>query len=289
MNFLIFCCKNYKNNGIYDFLEMNVAILSVAYVQNIFVFYNIVSLYQVVSNALVYFIKNYALLFLIDLGTRDRSYIHGTDTKLISPLSPRSIFYVASASVLEAVTFSIGARTIFNFNEDTVTPLVDYLTFIPLSFLSEIIFDFFHYWAHRLSHSNKFLYKIHKEHHKHKYPTAITTFYQHPIDLIISNSIPALLSAYIVRLSLFQLSILSVYKTFVEIGGHTGKKLYPTCSFPQINALPKLLGIELYSEDHDVHHTHVTCNYSKRFSIWDKIYGTFVSHKDVNKVPFDQR
>ena len=274
-----------KHSAIYDFFEMNTVILSVVFLQRLVVFYNATTPLQVASNALVYFMKNYLLLFLIEFGTRDREYIHEAEVKRspISMTSPRSIFYVASASVLEAVTYCVGARYIFNFSKVDFSPtLVDCMTFIPLSLASEIVFDFFHYWAHRLSRSNKYLYNLHKEHHKHKYPTAITTFYQHPIDLIISNSIPALLSAYMVRLSPFQISVLSVYKTFVEIGGHSGKVLYPTCSFPQINALPKLLGIELYSEDHDIHHSLVTCNYAKRFSIWDKIFGTFVPRNTGN-------
>jgi sterol desaturase/sphingolipid hydroxylase (fatty acid hydroxylase superfamily) len=42
--------------------------------------------------------------------------------------------------------------------------------------------------------------------------------------------------------------------------------------------LPKWLNIELYCEDHDIHHSVNNCNYSKRFSLWDKVFGTF---KDI--------
>ena len=48
----------------------------------------------------------------------------------------------------------------------------------------------------------------------------------------------------------------------------------PTSSFPQCIWLPRLFNIELYTEDHDLHHSRNNCNYSKRFSLWDKIFKT---------------
>ncbi len=74
---------------------------------------------------------------------------------------------------------------------------------------------------------------------------------------------------------MFEFYLITVYKIFIEIAGHTGKISKPTCSFPQFIWLPKMLNIELYSEDHSLHHSKINCNYSKRFSLWDKIFGTF--------------
>ena len=157
----------------------------------------------------------------------------------------------------------------------------DILFFIPVSFLFEIIFDFFHYWTHRMVHMNAFLYiNFHKKHHLYIYPTTILEFYHDPIDLILTNSIPFLLTIFIIScmyipISLFTLNMLIVYKTYIEISGHTGKRLYPSGSFPQFIWLPKLLGIQLYTENHDYHHTHTNCNFSKRFTLWDKVFGTY--------------
>lgn len=61
---------------------------------------------------------------------------------------------------------------------------------------------------------------------------------------------------------------------FIEISGHIGKRMHPTSSFSQFIWLPKFFNIELYTEDHDLHHSHNNCNYSKRFSLWDKVFGT---------------
>jgi lathosterol oxidase len=163
------------------------------------------------------------------------------------------------------------------------THVIDYYSneiiyFIPVSFAFEIIFDFFHYIGHRLVH-HKYLYKyIHKKHHKFKHPIAITTFYQDPFDLLITNSIPTVLTLLIFPVSTVQFHFIVVYKSFIEIGGHTGTISYPSCSFPQFIWLPKILHIELYSEDHDLHHSLNNCNYSKRFSLWDKLFGTFTKY-----------
>jgi sterol desaturase/sphingolipid hydroxylase (fatty acid hydroxylase superfamily) len=158
------------------------------------------------------------------------------------------------------------------------------LTFIPISFCFEIIFDFFHYCAHRLLHSNAFLYKnIHKKHHKFKHPISIITFYQEPLDLLFTNSIPTILSVlFLYNISYLQFHYILVYKMFIEISGHLGKKMYPASSFSQFIWLPRILNIELYTEDHDLHHSLNNCNYSKRFSVFDKLFGTYKSFSGNN-------
>jgi sterol desaturase/sphingolipid hydroxylase (fatty acid hydroxylase superfamily) len=126
---------------------------------------------------------------------------------------------------------------------------------------------------------NDKIYKyLHKKHHKFKHPIAITTFYQEPFDLIITNSLPTILSLLIVpHLTYLQFHFIIVYKNFIEISGHSGKILYPVSSFPQFMWLPKWLRIDLYCEDHDYHHSFNNCNYSKRFSLWDKVFNTYKS------------
>ena len=153
----------------------------------------------------------------------------------------------------------------------------DILYFIPQSFLFELVFDFFHYWTHRILHSNKFLYThIHKKHHKFNYTIPILTFYHHPLDLVITNSIPQIITLFIFpSISLFQYNVILSYKTFIEICGHSGKKSYPIGSFSQFIWLPRFFHISLYSEDHALHHSSNFCNYSKRFSLWDKQFETY--------------
>jgi len=164
------------------------------------------------------------------------------------------------------------------------TYLFDIITFIPISFAYEIIFDFFYYWTHRINHTNKFLYQhIHKQHHKNHHLTSIMTFWQDPLDMILTTQFSEVIAMFILqsiffKMSFFQYTLILNYRSFSEIVGHCGKQT-KSGAFVQCMWLPKMFNIGLLTEDHDLHHTLLTCNYSKRFIIWDKLFGTYVESK----------
>jgi sterol desaturase/sphingolipid hydroxylase (fatty acid hydroxylase superfamily) len=165
------------------------------------------------------------------------------------------------------------------------------LSFLYKSFIFELIFDFFHYWLHRLLHTYPILYRhIHKKHHKYPQPSATTAFYMSVPDLIISHCIPLLLSIYIMSqnqytiIDKWEFMLINTYLSYQEVGGHLGRWMDPTSSFAQFIWLPKWLGIELYTEDHDLHHSQIVYNYSKRFSLWDKLFGTFKSNPKLPQI-----
>jgi sterol desaturase/sphingolipid hydroxylase (fatty acid hydroxylase superfamily) len=154
------------------------------------------------------------------------------------------------------------------------------ITFIPRSFFFELIFDLAHYTTHRLAHSIPIVYKaIHKEHHQNILITPFTTFHQNPVDLLLTNTLPLLFASQIVPTSHLFICVMMWYKTLLEVGGHLGK-VTKANSFPQCIWLPRLLKIELKSEDHNLHHRNPMRNFSKRFSIWDKAFGTFEAYKE---------
>jgi sterol desaturase/sphingolipid hydroxylase (fatty acid hydroxylase superfamily) len=237
----------------------------------------------------VFVTRNYMLLNFIDYGTKNKPNI-SIDYENIPKEEYKYEFHinVITTTTIETMTH-LFIQNMFQYqskNIDWITSssnniiYCDIFSFIPYSFIFEIAFDFFHYFAHRLLH-HKYIYKyLHKKHHKFKHPISITTFYQDPVDLIITNSIPTILTLSVIpKISYLQFHFIVVYKNFIEISGHSGRISYPTCSFPQFVWLPKLLHIELYTHDHDLHHSRNNCNYSKRFSLWDKMFGTYKSSK----------
>jgi len=223
----------------------------------------------------IFISRNYILLFFINFATENKPKINNS---LELPLEDYKYEFhtnVVTATSVETITHLFIKTNIINvdFSRDICYEVI---YFIPISFLFEIIFDFFHYVTHRLLH-HKYLYKfLHKKHHKFKHPTSITTFYQEPIDLMITNSIPTILTVSIIpRFSYFMFHFITVYKNYTEICGHCGTTSYPTSSFPQFIWLPKWFNIELYTEDHNFHHSANNCNYSKRFTLWDKVFKTY--------------
>lgn len=154
-----------------------------------------------------------------------------------------------------------------------------YFHFVAVSLIFEIIFDLFHYTMHRLCHENKFLYlHAHKYHHTYPNPSTVTTYHHTILDLILTNILPIILTTFIlskfINLSPTMLHLINVYKNYVEVSGHSGKSI-KGCGFPQCIWIPKFLGIEGYIDNHDIHHQYNNCNFSKRFMLWDKVFGTF--------------
>jgi sphinganine C4-monooxygenase len=226
--------------------------------------------------------RNYILINFIGYNLRNKETSY--DSRICEykeDYKHEFLVNLLSSSTIETGTYLLIKNVLFSSSYNITA--VDFLLFIPKSFIFEVIFDFCHYSSHRILHTNKFLYiNIHKKHHKFSYPIPILTFYQDPLDLIITNSIPQFISLIVFpHISLFQFNIILTYKSFIEISGHTSKKLYPNGSFSQFIWLPRFLNISLYTEDHTAHHVNNNCNYSKRFSLWDKVFGTYVESYDI--------
>ncbi len=232
---------------------------------------------QLILYQLILLARNYTLLSIINYGLKDKENISENDEELKEEYKGEFLVHFFQATFIETLTLMLVHKYYFTFPVTDFNLLYEFLLFIPKSFMFEIVFDFFHYWSHRMAHSNKTLYKfLHKKHHKFAHPTSIITYYQEPLDLILTNSIPTILTLCLIpKVTYFQYTLILLYKSYIEISGHVGKKLYPMSSFTQFIWLPRLLKIELYGEDHDNHHSKNNCNYSKRFSLWDKAFGTY--------------
>lgn len=214
-------------------------------------------------------------MYLIDNGTSSKTSI--ADNNSLQEKYPYEFHVIMlQTNCIETITH-IYICSFMKFNQGlSQSILCDLILFIPISFLFEIIFDFFHYSGHRFLHSPWIYRYFHKIHHRFLHPISITTFYQDPVDLLITNSLPTILAVLMIpRISYLLFHWILIYKNFIEISGHCGKISYPSSSFPQCIWLPQMLGIELYTEDHDIHHSLNNCNYSKRFSLWDKVFGTY--------------
>ena len=203
------------------------------------------------------FIRNLSIMFFIWSSSRHKENIHESNRQI----RLLDYLYFISSSSIQTLTEKIIPRS------DTSSLLL-----FPIKlFLFEVIFDLLHYSIHRMLHKN--WYFIHKVHHYHNYPRLLNTFYHHPLDLLFVQCIPLIFCFWLIPFSDFQVQLVLVYIDFIEISGHSGKKIRSSC-FPLCIWLPKFLGIELYTADHDLHHNGGFVNFSKRFSLWDRVFGT---------------
>ena len=157
----------------------------------------------------------------------------------------------------------------------TTNILYEVVTFIPKTFVFELAFDFCFYWQHYLLHHVPVLYKnIHKVHHQHSTNISTASVYVlHVGDLVLSTA-SILVAASVVPLYEYQYFTWAVYRILGEQAGHVAVYNSDSC-FSQCIWLPRLLDIDLNNADHFQHHALNNCNYSKRFSMWDRVFGTF--------------
>jgi len=221
--------------------------------------------------------KNYFIINFIDYSTKYKKNIKEPKINK-SIINYQDNLNVFNVTFIQTVNLYL---THFYLNEN-INYNFDIITFIPVSFLYEIIFDFFHYCIHRFCHVDTLLYSIiHKKHHKNYILTSILTFDQTMLDFILTDAFPEIITLFIFqtfffKFTFFQFFLILNYKTFFEVASHSGKYTN-SCGFVQCIWLPRFFNIELATEDHDLHHKLIVCNYSKRFSLWDKVFKTYKS------------
>ena len=139
---------------------------------------------------------------------------------------------------------------------------LNWWTFIPCY----IIFDFCSYWAHRASHSNRFLWATHIAHHSgEKYNLAVSfrlSWVQH---LKTPFFVPAMLCGFHPYVFFVSSQIAVLFQFWV----HT----------EYIKKLPIIDFFFAAPSNHRVHHgvqpQYIDKNYAATFIIWDRIFGTF--------------
>jgi sterol desaturase/sphingolipid hydroxylase (fatty acid hydroxylase superfamily) len=246
------------------FILINGLIITFGSLQHlVFMYYS----YSIINIFISTIVKLLIIMNVLDYMSQNKNYI----TPGKRTINFHLIDFIKT-SLVETASFYILTHY---FSNTYLTITYDLITFIPRSFAFELILDFGHYWTHRTLHTYPMLYTIiHKKHHQ-DHLINVNTSYNHTVsDYIITNTIPLIISAYFVPSTTYFYNLVFWYKSFVEFSGHTGK-LNSAGSFPQFIWIPKAFKIQLYNSDHNTHHTNPNHNFSKRFSIWDKLFGTY--------------
>jgi lathosterol oxidase len=139
-------------------------------------------------------------------------------------------------------------------------------------FLSMVIMIFVHdtyfYWAHRLLHWRPLFRSVHKIHHLSVNPSPFTAFAFHPVEGII-EALAVPIIAFTIPHHLTAILAIGTYSILLNVMGHLGFEL-----FPKYFVKHWLFKWHNSATNHNMHHTHINCNYGLYFNIWDRLLKT---------------
>lgn len=191
---------------------------------------------------LFFLLRNYSLLHMVN--EQRETY-------------PREYYmYLIQSSLVEGVS-NLGIQRFFIMRELKVNIVCEIPCVILSSLFFEVIYEVCHYWTHRLLHEKTMYAWFHKTHHKFWCPRGIHAFYQHPMDIVISHSVPCVIAVIMLpNMSGVYYHCSLVYKQYYDICIHSNPE-----------------------SDHRLHHSVSKYNYGKGISLWDTIFRTY-SHKN---------
>ncbi|KAJ3113325.1 hypothetical protein HDU96_003536 [Phlyctochytrium bullatum] len=135
-----------------------------------------------------------------------------------------------------------------------------------------LVDDLWFYINHRTLHTNKWLWEnVHSLHHKMMNPTALSTNYLHPLEMLLV-SIGTLAATAVVRPHYVPFIFFIFVRTAEDVGNHSG------WDFPFMPS--RWIPGHVTARFHDTHHA--LSNYQGKaknlattFTFWDKMFGTF--------------
>jgi lathosterol oxidase len=135
-----------------------------------------------------------------------------------------------------------------------------------------VIHDTWFYWTHRLMHVRWLFRFTHRVHHLSHTPTPWSALAFHPTEALVQAAIFPLAALVLPMHPLVALLWL-IYMIVINVWGHLGFELLP----PGFRR-HWLFRWHNTTTHHDMHHQHVTGNYSLYFNFWDRVMGT--NHRD---------
>lgn len=139
-----------------------------------------------------------------------------------------------------------------------------------------ITHDLYIYWFHRWQHANKILWRTHEAHHSNENVDWIAGARSHALEIIINQSIeflPIFLLNASPEIVPIKACIDGIWGMFI----HSNLKF----SFGKLKYI--FNGPEFHLWHHANHQEVFHANFSTKFSIWDKLFGTLYESKNVPK------
>ena len=173
-------------------------------------------------------------------------------------------------------------------------PLSETATIIWYTIILTLALDLSTYVVHLLMHKVPMLWEFHKIHHSATVLTPITQYRIHPIELLINNAkaiaVMGLVTGVFTYLSPHHLTELAVFGVnvfsfaFLFLGANL-RHSHIELKYPSW-----LENILISPFQHQIHHSdkkeHFDSNLGSKFAIWDKLFGTLIRSKEVDRVAY---
>ena len=126
------------------------------------------------------------------------------------------------------------------------------------------------YWVHRFSHTVPFLWRLHKFHHSQTEFTGLSNYRGHPLEVVLTGYVTAIVIALLCP---FTSPWAKYYGYFVfGMGVLTHSELRTN-----FGVLEKVFISPLaHRAHHSLEPDHIDKNFGFSFSVWDRLYGTYV-------------
>jgi sterol desaturase/sphingolipid hydroxylase (fatty acid hydroxylase superfamily) len=138
------------------------------------------------------------------------------------------------------------------------------LVFVPL-----LVFDFFYYWFHRLQHTSKWLWLVHRLHHTDQSVNVTTSLRHHWLEEPLRSLFILIPMNLLFQITPVQSGVLGVFL------GAWGYVIHMNL---RLNLGP-LLTVFVGPQGHRIHHSvlaqHQNRNFAAFFPVWDILFGTF--------------
>lgn len=151
--------------------------------------------------------------------------------------------------------------------------LSDHVSDVSAGLIAYFIATFIFYWWHRLRHESDLLWRIfHQIHHSAQRLEVITSFYKHPVEMVVNSIIGSVLVYTVLGLNLEAAAIYTLCTALGEFFYHANVRT------------PHWVGYVFQRpEMHRIHHEfgHHTNNYGD-ITWWDMLFGTYDNPKTWN-------
>ena len=141
-----------------------------------------------------------------------------------------------------------------------------------------LILDFLAFLSHFVMHRINLFWRLHRVHHSDPMLSASTSFLHHPFESLFVNSVGVILTPFL-GLQGEGILIFSLLQFLFNIWHHSN-----VANIPGQFAISAIIFTpDLHRVHHSVEAAHHSANLGIVFTFWDRLFGTFVRERDLDK------